>query len=345
VLPTLLLALTATGAPFASGGASAEAPVEPVRVLLLGDSLTHGSAGDWTWRYRFWRHLAETEAAPVDLVGPASDLRAGSQDYVDPAFDTDHASLWGAQLTEQVAGAFDLAATYRPDVVVTLIGLNDVAWKGRSPAQVEEDMRRTIAELRRGAPGVDVVVGLIPLTEVPLVPETNARYSSLAAELDSAGERVVTAATDVGYRRSTPERQRQTYDPVHPNSRGEVRIAAAVADAVASLGIGEAYPRPLPALPVGPRWGAELSGKAKDRAVRLTWVSAPGTTGEVVHLKDVTAGGRWVRVSGVVTEGAVTVRGLRNGHRYHAKVKPVKDWAQATDVRSNVLSLRPRPRG
>ena len=46
---------------------------QPVRILLLGDSVTQGSIGDWTWRYRLWQHFADAGVA-VDFVGPESDL-------------------------------------------------------------------------------------------------------------------------------------------------------------------------------------------------------------------------------------------------------------------------------
>ena len=73
---------------------------DPVRILIVGDSITQGSAGDWTWRYRLWQHLTE-HGVSVDFVGPRDDLwdnvtsQFGSQAYVDPAFDQDHAARWG----------------------------------------------------------------------------------------------------------------------------------------------------------------------------------------------------------------------------------------------------------
>ncbi len=95
-----------------------------MRLLLVGDSVTHGSTGDWTWRYRLWHHL---------------------------------------------------------------------------------------------------------------------RACGLAAELSTAASRVVVARTAAGF-----EQLVDTYDAVHPSARGEVRIVAGVADALAELGIGMPYPRPPP---------------------------------------------------------------------------------------------------
>jgi hypothetical protein len=43
------------------------------RIMVVGDSISQGSAGDFTWRYRLDRHLAGAGAA-VDFVGPRSDL-------------------------------------------------------------------------------------------------------------------------------------------------------------------------------------------------------------------------------------------------------------------------------
>ena len=65
------------------------------RVLLFGDSITHGRDGDWTWRYRLWRQLQDAWERDVDFVGPADDLHSASRAYQDPLFDRDHASRWG----------------------------------------------------------------------------------------------------------------------------------------------------------------------------------------------------------------------------------------------------------
>src|SRR4051794_8105271 len=84
-----------------SGCTRACTPVSPVaapsgmmpgmRYLFVGDSMTIGAAGDFTWRYRFWRHLT-TLGEPFGVVGPRDALydraadAAVSADYADPAF-------------------------------------------------------------------------------------------------------------------------------------------------------------------------------------------------------------------------------------------------------------------
>src|SRR5262245_42446727 len=87
-LSVLLLAVLAE----VPAGSTPARAADPVRILLVGDSMTQGSSGDWTWRYRLWQHLSE-HGVSFDLVGPRTDLweyveaHDGSQAYIDPNFD------------------------------------------------------------------------------------------------------------------------------------------------------------------------------------------------------------------------------------------------------------------
>lgn len=209
-----------------------------MRVLLIGDSLTHGKAGDWTWRYRLWQHLQVHEPREVDFVGPADDLRDGSQDYRDAEFDHDHASLWGATLSPPAYDPGRLGSVYLPDAVVIELGANDLVQQGEQPADVAATMRGTIEELREAAPGVDVVLVRIPVLAVPGAAELNGLYDVLAEELDDAEERVVVAAAEVGFVADPTAPDADTYDGLHPDESGEIKVAAAVADALAELGLG-----------------------------------------------------------------------------------------------------------
>ncbi len=68
-----------------------------------------------------------------------------------------------------------------------------------------------------------------------------------------------------------------TYDAVHPSASGEVKIAAGVADsALAGLGIGAPYPRPLPSVPPVPTHPAVLSASAGAPGRPSCWEPPPG---------------------------------------------------------------------
>jgi hypothetical protein len=66
--------------------------------------------------------------------------------------------------------------------------------------------------------------------------QANTRIEAVAAELGTASSPIRIAVTDAEFTAET-----DTWDGVHPNTRGELRIAAAFADA-----LGYPYPRPLP---------------------------------------------------------------------------------------------------
>jgi lysophospholipase L1-like esterase len=323
--------------------ALATADEEPVRILLVGDSVTQGSAGDWTWRYRLWEHLTATSSAPVDLVGPRDDLwdrRAGvggNHDYVDPAFDTQHAARWGTNLAVADVPVQQLVETYEPDVVVALLGINDLTL-GATPDQVRQGLENLLLEAHAADPDVDVVLGELVQTWIPGAAEVNAQLRGVVASVDDPQARVVLAETSAGF-----SRRRSTYDDQHPNARGELVVAAAVADALAGLGIGLPAPRPLADVPVGPRLPVTLSWLARPGRVVLTWTESPGADRYRVLFRRPALSKRW-RLTGETTGRRWVLRGLRAGERVELAVLPRKGRNLADlDVRSNIVRVRPLP--
>lgn len=316
----------------------------PTRILLVGDSVTHGSSGDWTWRYRLWKHLAAS-GADVDLVGPRNDLldlataTFGSQEYVDPDFDRDHAARWGMRLAGMQPPVGELVRTHRPDVVVELLGINDLVWGRAGPSEVEDRMSELVADARAADPGVDVVLGGLPQTWFEGVSELNSRLADLAERLDTDSSRVVTAATGEGFIEGV-----DTYDAAHPSATGEVKVAAGVADALTGLGIGSPYPRPLPQVANGPRKPALLTVQPGDGSAYLSWRSPAGASAAFIWIRDRSVGEPWTRLPLPITDDTWTAGGLVNGHDYEFRLQSAKGAAVAQDVFSNVVGVRPGPR-
>ena len=75
----------------------------PTRIMIVGDSISQGSAGDFTWRYRLWKHLEATAPGATTFVGDRNYLfdnitaQQGSHAYADPNFNTAHHALWAAR--------------------------------------------------------------------------------------------------------------------------------------------------------------------------------------------------------------------------------------------------------
>jgi lysophospholipase L1-like esterase len=340
-LAVSLTALTALTVPSASPASAAD----PLRVLIVGDSVTQGSSGDWTWRYRLWKHLQATVGGPVEFVGPRDDLHDlltgenGSHDYVDSGFDRDHAARWGMTLAFADTPIDELVATHEPDVVVEMLGTNDLVFLTRSPAEVEQDIENFVTAARSADPDVDVVLSEITQTWFSGAAELNALLADGAAELDSVDSRVVLADTDSGYTQVG-----HTFDSSHPNALGEVLIAAAVGDSLADLGIGTPPGRPLPVVPLGPRIPSVLSGSLDDRNATLSWTRSPGAATSELSMRDATAGSDWTVVADAEQGLTWSTGPLPVGHAIQFRVLPRKGWFLAQpDVASNVVTLTVPP--
>ena len=183
-------------------GHSSSSAAEPQRVLIIGDSVTQGAEGDWTWRYRLWKRLQATAEAPVDFVGPRDDLYDyltkgfGNHEYVDPGFDTDHASRAGLSLSFPDTPVAELVADHQADVVVEMLGVIDLAYFDVTPEGVAAEVEDLVDDARSANPDVAVVVGEISQTWFPGVSETNALLPGIVEELDEPGSRVVLVSLD-----------------------------------------------------------------------------------------------------------------------------------------------------
>ncbi|TCI96810.1 hypothetical protein E0W78_14145, partial [Aeromicrobium sp. IC_218] len=320
-------------------GSACVAPAHGTGVMVVGDSVAHGSAGDWTWRYRLWQHLRDA-GADVDMVGPRDDLVErfpgdDDQTYADPGFDRDHASTWGAARALMVPGTGALVAACRPDVVVETLGVNDLAWLRVAPQDLARLAADGVARARAARPDVDVVLGQLPQHWLPGVPEYNALLAALEDELSTESSRVVVARAPEDF-----ELDVDTYDLAHPSATGEVKIAASVADALAELGVGAPYPRPLRPVPLGPRGVATLSAEPGDAMAVLRWDRPDGATAERVWVRDLTAGTDWTMAADVETTGT-SLTGLVNGHVHEVRLQSRKGTAVAADRFSEPVRVTP----
>lgn len=246
-----------------------------VRLMLAGDSMTHGADGDRTWRYHLWNHL-EPHVDGLDFVGPYNAPATPEQiippemmgveptepvegdtegvDYRDPDFDQDHNARWGRTLADAATTIGTDVAEHRPDVLCVLIGLNDLLHPITADA-MEENIRAYVRDAREANPDIHILFAeALPITMADQDQGFALRlyvYNKLVRKLtlELSSERSPVVSFDLAKAESWDVKA-DTYDGTHPNDGGEIKIAAGFADALSeNFGLGTGYPRPLPIAP------------------------------------------------------------------------------------------------
>jgi len=252
----------------------------PTRVLVVGDSITQGKAGDVTWRYHYW----DAFRSNIDLVGPKQGQAApgGGPDVMEypHVFDYDHASRWGMLLQSMDWSVADLMAGYTPDVVVSQLGVNDLIYV-TDAAGLLAGQEAFVEQVRAADPGADVVLGQLSTPWNTEAAEYNMQLPALVASLDTPASRVVMAAMP-------PMSQgADTYDGTHPNAQGEVKIAAGHEAALVSLGVpvwSEPVVTPPPSPPPtsqAPSVPRRVKAVRLGARVKVTWRAGSGASSYV----------------------------------------------------------------
>ncbi|MGW4160549.1 GDSL-type esterase/lipase family protein [Streptomyces sp. NPDC004788] len=214
-----------------------------MRFLFVGDSMTIGRAGDFTWRYRMWRHLESVLPGGYEIVGPrtmlyeAADDAATSDAYADPGFPAAarrHLAGWGEGWLHMAPLVGEVVAATRADTLLVSLGLIDLGFYTNS-GQTVENVRAFLAAARAANPAVRAVL-------LPVIPNVRAEYDApFAAECERFNELLAKTVADLDTAASplllatVPESydiHADTYDGTHPGPSGEHKLAAAFADAM-----------------------------------------------------------------------------------------------------------------
>jgi len=192
----------------------------PLTIALLGDSSAAGLGVQETWQtpgVLLATGLAEAAARPVHLV---TDARVGAR---------------STHLLDQI----DTIRPYGPDVVVIMIGANDVTSRTR-PSEAVEHLGRAVRRLRQD--GVEVVVCTCPdlgtvepiLQPLRLVARVWSRQLAAAQTIAvvEAGGRTVSLGDVLGPEFAARPKEMFSADRFHPSAAG---YAAAVAVTLPSV--------------------------------------------------------------------------------------------------------------
>ncbi|MFE1176580.1 GDSL-type esterase/lipase family protein [Streptomyces sp. NPDC058773] len=224
-----------------------------MRIMFVGDSMTIGSAGDFTWRYRMWQHLNATFGGPYRIVGPRHTLHDAAADaatssaYADPGFPDEarrHLAGWGEGWLHMTPLIGDAVRDHRADTLLVSLGLIDLGFYTNAE-QTADNVRHFVARARQAAPHIRAVL-------MPVIPNVRAaadaafgaqclRFNELlakaVADLATPASPLLLASEPAGW-----ETGRATYDGTHPSECGEHLLAGAFADAMhQAWGVGGRY--------------------------------------------------------------------------------------------------------
>ncbi|MEU6818591.1 fibronectin type III domain-containing protein [Streptomyces sp. NPDC046860] len=297
----------------------------PLRVMVVGDSMTQGYEGDWTWRYRLWKWFHDQHIA-VDFVGPykgtkaqaqpqpparpalqgetpgasldAPDTSGGYAAGVDPAFDSDHFGVWGRQAMQDKKLIRGMVAQYNPDLILVGLGFNDMGWFVSGPQGTLDSMKTFVDEARAARPDVKFAVADVPQRtyiggrdDLPL---STTDYDLMLRQALPQWSTPVSPVELVDWsgnyscaRNACPA----GYDGLHPNALGEFQIAHAFETTLHDrYGIGQTVPnvpRTAPDRPVG--IAANVQAAPSDLGVTVTWNRVYGARGYTVRSRMVGA--------------------------------------------------------
>lgn len=237
---------------FAPATKAASAPsvgTASIRLMPLGDSITQGQGGHGpSYRYHLWNRLT-TVGYPVDFVGsmnqPFVAWRLGmprQPQAFSPSvlplpfddFDPDHEGHAGWKAEDLLANIDAWMRAYRPQIVLLHIGTNDLA-SNQSVASTVAEIGQLIDHMRAINPWVKVAVAQIIPCGSSLCPtavwaDFNARLPTLIAAKNTAASPLVVVDQNSGFDLAT-----DSYDGVHPNAAGDLKIARRWYPAVVAL--------------------------------------------------------------------------------------------------------------
>ena len=253
VLSPIVLGLLLVLLP-AVGPVQAAAKARPMRVMFVGDSMTHGHPGSATYRYWMWREFQE-QGVRARFVGPRTDLRSmyprrdltpGEHNYehTDHGFGRQlaHAAQGGSRFAYHLPRIAGEVQTYRPDVVVLELGFNDAT--SRSARSIARDTAELLRRIWSVEPETRVVVGEIPSSgrEQGVNIKASRKNSRTAYANQLIARRVGRdPRVAIAHLRTDPAHpwvpELYTFDNVHPNPTGETLFAQGFSLALAELGI------------------------------------------------------------------------------------------------------------
>ncbi len=217
----------------------------PLRIVPIGDSITQGRLGNGSfdsfeastlsYRYPLWQRFVDA-GIDVDFVGSQTAGFGGDpawEDYRGLPFDRDHEGHWGWRLDDIRDSLRVWLGEYEADLALIMLGTNDVN-AGDSVSQMLLETEEIIAILREANPDVVIIWGHA-FQEWDPFPAFREEMEVLASEMSTARSPIVTVSAADGWVSDPSLPASDTVDWVHPNLRGDQKLAEAFFEAIVTL--------------------------------------------------------------------------------------------------------------
>jgi len=205
-----------------------------LRILPIGDSVTSSFSPHFSYRYWLWHKLVD-HGYNVDFVGTQEGVADGPPG--NPNFDQDHEGRPGWTADSAFGSIDGIASATGPDIVLLDLGANDIM-QGSTVPEVVAKLKAIIDRFRAANPNVKILIA----EPTPYAGPNSRQMSKLkgaiglmAKHATQAHSRVIAVDLFGGFSVST-----DTYDGMHPDQSGELKIASKFYAALRQLAIVQA---------------------------------------------------------------------------------------------------------
>ena len=211
-------------------------PLEPAKIMLIGDSITEGVCSSGSYR-RYLDGMLRRDGNLIDFVGSR---RKHHDDQVEPdsyEYDLEHEGHWGKDSGWLAENLPDLLKGDAPDVAVIHMGSEDIVAGTTAAAPLTDgiigNIDRVVAALRAKDRSVKIVLAkIIPIRgKVEEVELLNLKISKFAAAHSTTRSPLLVADLHTGFSVS----EDLAAGGVLPNPSGAKKMARALSDAIGKI--------------------------------------------------------------------------------------------------------------
>jgi lysophospholipase L1-like esterase len=211
------------------------APLDPIKIMLIGDGVTAGVNSTESYR-RYLDGMLRREGMLIDFRGS----QKTHQNQVAPdsyEFDVDHEGHWGENSHWLAKNMPALLQGQRPDVVVLHVGTEDLVTSNMLVDEIIQNVGQIVADLRENNPRVKIILSKVfPVqSHATEVASLNTRIEGYAKSNSSSQSPMIIAELPDKFDPQTDFSKNGRL----PSATGAQKLARSIADAVV-IAVGEA---------------------------------------------------------------------------------------------------------